>query len=67
MRFLGWLAVPGAVSAVCWPAERLVRDVLAYRLRCKEIELLREEQVLASKSQPSKTIAQRLTGRRATR
>lgn len=67
MRILGWLAVPGTISAVCWPAERLVRDVLAYRLRCKEIELLSKEHDLDSGSQPSYAARMRRTRRRMPR
>lgn len=53
MHILGELAVPGTISAAVMAAVRLVRIVLAYRLRCKEIELRREELGLVSASQPA--------------
>ena len=43
MQVLGWLVVHGTACAVSWQAVRLVRVVLAYRLRCKELELRREQ------------------------
>ncbi len=43
MQVLGWLAIHGTDFAVSWQAVRLVRVVLNYRVRCKEIELLREQ------------------------
>ena len=43
MHILGELAVPGTISAALMAAVRLVRIILAYRLRCKEIELRREQ------------------------
>jgi hypothetical protein len=53
VHILGELAVPGTISAAVMAAVRLVRIVLAYRLRCKEIELRREELGLVSASQPA--------------
>lgn len=57
MRVLAWLAVPGTISALCWPGVRLVRVVLAYRLRCKEIELQREQLSLPPGGQPARLVA----------
>jgi len=59
VRILGWLATPETVTAVCFSAVRLVRIVLAYRLRCKEIELLREERDLISGSQSPEAVRAR--------
>jgi hypothetical protein len=67
VRILGLLAVPGTISAVAWPLERLVRDFLAYRLRCKEIALLREKHDLDSGSQPKKGVRARHARRRTSR
>lgn len=53
MHFLSWLAYPGAISAVSWPTVRLVRIVLDYRLRCKEIELERQRLGLNPGNQPA--------------
>ena len=65
MRILGWLAVPGVTSAVCFSVVRLVRIVLDYRFRCKEIDLRREERGLVSGGQPPKSARERHTCRRA--
>ena len=43
MQVLGWLVTHGTDSYLSWQAVRLVRVVLDYRVRCKEIELLREQ------------------------
>jgi hypothetical protein len=67
VRILGLLAVPGTISAVAWPMERLVRDILAYRLQCKEIELLHEQRDLDSGSQHSKAVRARHARRRKSR
>jgi len=40
---IGELVVSGALTSLLWQAVRLVRVVLAYRLRCKELELRREQ------------------------
>jgi hypothetical protein len=64
VHVLGELAVPGTISAAVMAAVRLVRIVLAYRLRCKEIELRREELGLVSASQPAKAARARRTRRR---
>ena len=67
MRILGLLAVPGTISAVAWALERLVRDFWAYRLRCKEIDLLREQCDLGSGSQPANAVHARHVRRRTSR
>jgi len=54
VHILGELAVPGTISDVLVAVVRLVRIILAYRLRCKEIELRREELGLVPTSQPAK-------------
>lgn len=53
MQVLGWLVIHGTEFAASWQAVRLVRVVLDYRVRCKEIELLREQSGLAPDRQPS--------------
>jgi hypothetical protein len=67
VRILGLLAVPGTISAVAWPLERLLRDFWAYRLRCKEIVLLREKHDLGSGSQPQNAVRVRHARRRTSR
>jgi hypothetical protein len=47
VQVLGWLVIHGTEFAASWQAVRLVRVVLDYRVRCKEIELLREQSGLA--------------------
>ena len=37
MQVLGWLVIHGTDFAVSWQAVRLVRVVLDYRVRCKEM------------------------------
>lgn len=64
MRILGELAVPGTISAALTAGVRLVRAVLAYRLRCKEIELRRAQLGLVPDSQPAKAAPVRRTCRR---
>lgn len=54
MQILGELAVPGTISAALMAVVHLVRIILAYRLRCKEIQLLREQLGLVPASQPAK-------------
>lgn len=67
MRILSWLAYPGTISAVSWPAVRLVRVVLDYRLRCKEIELRRQQLGLNPGCQPAKEARARHAVRRCRR
>jgi hypothetical protein len=57
VRILGELAIPGTISAVLMAAVRLVRIILTYRLRCKEIQLLREQLARVPGSQPAKAAA----------
>jgi hypothetical protein len=57
VRILGELAVPGTISAALMAAVRLVRIVLAYRLRYMEIQLLREQRAYVPGSQPAKAAA----------
>ncbi|HEX6234454.1 MAG TPA: hypothetical protein VFZ63_15105 [Jiangellaceae bacterium] len=60
MQILGELAVPGTIAAVLMAGVRLVHIVLAYRLRCKEIELLGEQQPrIVLGSQPAKAAGAR--------
>lgn len=66
MRILGWLTVP-EVTAVCLSMVRLVHIVLDYRVRCKQIELRREELGLVSEGQPSKVARARHACRSARR
>ena len=63
MHVLGELASAGTISVACSQAVRLVRIVLDYRVRCKEIELRREQFGLTPGSQP----ALAATGRHAVR
>ena len=63
VHVLGELASAGTISVACSQAVRLVRIVLDYRVRCKEIELRREQLGLTPGSQP----ALAATGRHATR
>jgi hypothetical protein len=66
VRVLSWLAYPGVISALSWPAVRLVRIVLDYRLRCKEIEL-RQQLRLDPGSQPAQAACARHAVRRCKR
>jgi hypothetical protein len=59
VHILGELAVPGTISAALMAVVRLVRIILAYRLRCKEIQLLREQLELVPASQPAKAASAR--------
>jgi hypothetical protein len=59
VQVLGWLVVHGTECAVSWQAVRLVRVVLDYRVRCKEIELLREQSGLVSGRQPARRARRR--------
>lgn len=66
MRILGWLTVP-EVTAAFLSMVRLVHIVLDYRVRCKKIELRREELGLVSGGQPFKVARARHACRRARR
>lgn len=61
MHVLGELAVPGTISAISVAVVRLARAILDYRVRCKEIELLREQRESSPDSQPAKAAGTRLT------
>ena len=52
MHVLGELASAGTISVACSQAVRLVRIVLDYRVRCKEIELRRAKLGLTPGSRP---------------
>ena len=67
MHVLSELASAGAISVVCSQAVRLVRIVLDYRVRCKEIELRRAKLGLTPGSQPAKAASARHAIRRRTR
>jgi hypothetical protein len=67
VRILGWLATPEAISAVSFATVRIVHHVLNYRVKCKKIELRREERGLISGGQPSKPARARHSRRRARR
>lgn len=53
MQVLGWLVTHGTAWFASWQAVRLVRVILDYRVRIKEIELLREQSALVSGRQPA--------------
>ena len=67
MHVLGELASAGIISVVCGAAVRLVRIVLDYRIRCKEIELRREKLGLTPGSQPAQAASARHAVRRRQR
>lgn len=67
MHILGWLALPGTISALYLPTVRLVHVVLDYRLGCKKIELHREQPDQVPDSQPAKAAPARRARRRRTR
>jgi len=53
LQVLGWLVAHGTTWFASWQAVRLVRVVLDYRVRIKEIELLREQSGLVPGRQPA--------------
>jgi hypothetical protein len=63
VQVLGWLAGSGTIGTVSWQAVRLVRVVLDYRVRVKEIELLREQSGLVSGRQPTRHARRRRSRR----
>jgi len=67
VQVLGWLVVHGTEYAVSWQAVRLVRVVLDYRVRCKEIELLREQSGLVPDHQSTQPARTRHAHRRRSR
>ena len=66
MHVLGELASAGTISVACSQAVRLVRIVLDYRVRCKEIELRRTKLDLTPGSQPAQAASARHAIRRRT-
>jgi hypothetical protein len=62
---IGELVVSGALTSLSWQAVRLVRVVLAYRLRCKELELRREQLGLPARQPAPGAKAWRVRKRRA--
>ena len=64
MHVLSGLAGAGIISVVCGSAVRLVRIVLDYRVRCKEIELRRAKLGLTPGSQPAQAASARHAIRR---
>jgi hypothetical protein len=64
VRILVWLATPEITTAVSYAAVRIVRSVLDYRVKCKEIDLRREVLGLVSPAQPSKATQARHACRR---
>ena len=67
MHVLGELASAGTISVVCGQAVRLVRIVLDYRVRCKEIELRRAKLGLTPGSQPAQAASAQHAVRRRCR
>lgn len=67
MHVLGELASTGTIWVACSQAVRLVRIVLDYRVRCKEIELRREQLRLNPGSQPAQAATARHAARRRRR
>jgi len=59
VHVLGALVSAGTISVVCSQVVRLVRIVLDYRVRCKEIELRREQLGLTPGSQPAQAASAR--------
>jgi hypothetical protein len=64
VQVLGWLVVHGTEWAASWQAVRFVRVVLNYRVRCKEIELLREQSGLVPGRQSTQPACARHARRR---
>jgi hypothetical protein len=62
---IGELVVSGALTSLSWQAVRLVRVVLAYRLRCKELELRREQLGLPARQPAPPAKARRVRRRPA--
>ena len=67
MHVLGGLVSAGGIWIACTQAVRLVRIVLDYRVRCKELELLREHLEPIPGSQPAQAAIARHAVRRRTR
>jgi hypothetical protein len=64
VHVLGELARAGTISVALSQAVRLVRIVLDYRVRCKEIELRREQLGLTPGSQPAQAATAQHAARR---
>jgi hypothetical protein len=67
VHVLGELANTGIISVAIIQAVRLVRIVLDYRIRCKEIELRHAELGLTPGSQPAQAATARHAVRRRSR
>lgn len=67
MHVLGELARAGTISVAISQAVRLVRIVLDYRVRCKEIELRRQQLGRTPGSQPAQAATARHAARRRRR
>jgi hypothetical protein len=67
VHVLGELANTGIISVAIIQAVRLVRIVLDYRVRCKEIELRHAELGLTPGSQPAQAATARHAVRRRSR
>jgi hypothetical protein len=67
VHVLGELARAGTISVAISQAVRLVRIVLDYRVRCKEIELRRQQLGLTPGSQPAQAATARHAARRRRR
>lgn len=66
VQVLSWLVAHGTAYAASWQAVRLVRVVLHYRIRCKEIDLLREQANPVPDRQPEKAVRARRARHRRT-
>jgi hypothetical protein len=67
VHVLGELASAGVISIVASQAVRLMRIVLDYRIKCKKIELRREQLGLGPGSQPATKATARHAARRRKR
>ena len=67
MHVLGELVSAGTISVALGQVVRLVRIVLAYRIRCMEIELRRDELGLNPGNQPAQAVTARHAVRRRRR
>jgi hypothetical protein len=67
VHFLGELARAGTISIACTQAVRLVRTVLDYRIRCKQIELRYRQLGLTPGSQPAQAASAQHAVRRRCR
>jgi hypothetical protein len=67
VHVLGGLASAGTISIACTQAVRLVRTVLDYRIRCKEIELRYRQLGLTPDGQPAQAASAQHAVRRRCR